>query len=432
MQIANQSKTEDVPLSMNASRIVANRSVTENANFRHFVYDVVWFGLALPSIDRFREVYAIRLGADVTQLTWMASLPALVLLIASSVAARWMSRYASREEAIRVPGIIFRLAFLLPALTAFFPTNLQFIWLILSVLLPAIGQGVAAVGFVVMMREAISGEKIPMLSGRRMMSINITVALSGLAMGFWLERAPFPFNYQAMFVVAFILSLGSWWHVNQVRTIPELVVIPETPSPQRVNPWKTPAFQLIATLVTMSFITFSAIRPLISLYMVNTLHADEWFFSNFGLVELAAGALVASLTGYIVKRMSNRTMIAVGLAGTGIAAFVIAMAHTLPFTLISAAIGGASWTIVNIGLFSLFSHSTPTEHKEAYTTAYHQITFLALFIGPMIGRLLSGGDFPLATALVIGGVLRVIAGVLTQSHPRLWINRIFKLGYNTH
>ena len=422
-------QVEDIQLSMSAVRVVANTQNNEALNFRHFVFDVLWFGLAFPAIDRFRDIYAIRLGADATQLTWIASLPALMLLLMSSIAGRWMSRYSNSRDSIRIPGIIFRLVFLLPALTAFIPAKFQLSWLILSVVLPAVGQGLAAVGFVVMMREAVSGGRIPALSGRRTMTMNASVAISGLAMGFWLEKAPFPFNYQIMFVVAFLISLISWWHVNQVKVIPELVT-PPAPSSKRINPWKSSSFQLIAFIMAMSFMTFTAIRPLISLYMVNNLHANEWFLSNFGLVELAAGALIAAFSGPLIERIGTRSMIAIGLIGTGIAAFIIAGAHTLPMTLISAAIGGAAWTIVNIGQFSFFSQMTPTEHKEPFTTAYHQVAFLAMFIGPLIGRLLTTGNIPIITALCIGATLRVLAGILTQIHPRQWVTRAMQIGFS--
>jgi MFS family permease len=412
---------------MNASRLAGMTYANEKSNFSHLVYDVLWFGLAFPAIDRFRDVYAIRLGADAGQLTWIASLPALMLLVMSSVAARWMRRYSNSRDSIRIPGIIFRLIFLLPALTAFIPAKYQIAWLILSVVLPAIGQGISSVGFVVMMREGVSGKWIPTLSGRRTMTMNISVAVSGLAMGFWLERAPFPISYQIMFVVAFLLSLVSWYHVNSVEPIPELVAPKPPPSSQRVNAWKSGPFQLIAVISAMSFVTFSAIRPFISLYMVNNLHADEWFLSNFGLVELVAGALIAMFTGRIIDRIGNRAMIAIGLIGTGVAALIIAAAQSLPITLVSAAVGGAAWTIVNIGIFSFFSETSPTEHKEVFTTAYHQVIFGSLCIGPMLGNLLISINLPIVTALFIGAGLRVLAGVLTQMHPRQWFGRTPKV-----
>jgi len=415
---------------MEAARAIANSQNNEPLNFRNLVYDVLWFGLAFPAIDRFRDVYAIRLGADAAHLTLIASLPALMLLFMSSIASRWMRRYANSHDAIRIPGIIFRLVFLLPALTAFMPSKFQIPWLVLSVVLPAIGQGISSVGFVVMMREAIPGGKFAALNGRRTMTMNISVALSGLAMGFWLERAPFPLNYQLMFVFAFLISMVSWWHVDRVKVLPELVAPRPSPTSQRVNPWKSGSFQLVAIIVAMCFVTFTAIRPTLSLYMVNNLHADEWFLSNFGLIELAAGAFIAAFTVPLVNKFGNRTLIAIGLVGTGIAALIIAGAHSLPVTLISAAIGGASWTIVNIGQFSYFGEMTPTEHKEPFTTAYQQVAFVSIFVGPILGQLFTSANISVVTAICIGAALRILAGLLTQVRPRQWVSRALELRYS--
>ncbi len=73
---------------------------------------------------------------------------------------------------------------------------------------------------------------------------------------------------------------------------------------------------------------------------------------------------------------------------------------------------------------------TPTEHKEVFTTAYHQVVFRAIFIGPMLGNLLVSSNIPIVTALCIGAALRVVAGLLTQMHPRQWFIRAKQMGYS--
>ena len=99
-------------------------------------------------------------------------------------------------------------------------------------------------------------------------------------------------------------------------------------------------------------------------------------------------------------------------------------------TLISAAIGGAAWAIVSIGQFSYFGEMTPNEHKGPYTTAYQQIACLAMFVGPMIGQLFISLNIPVVTAICIGAGLRLLAGVLTQVHPRELVNRALQIGYS--
>jgi MFS family permease len=103
------------------------------------------------------------------------------------------------------------------------------------------------------------------------------------------------------------------------------------------------------------------------------------------------------------------------------------VAQDLNVTLLASAIGGASWTLVAIGVFAYFSEKTPAHEKASYTTAYNQIVFLAMFIGPMIGKLLSGENMPLVTIILVGAILRLLAGMLTQVHPRAWAARMVKI-----
>lgn len=396
----------------------ANRT-QEQSNYFHLVMDVVWFGLALPATARFLSVYAIHLGADATQLTWLASAPALVLLISASLGTWWINRFPSSDKSNFWPALGFRLIFLLPALTPFLPHDFQITWLILSLALPAFPQGLASVSFLVMFREAIHEKQIAPLLSHRSIAMNLTVAISGLAFGFWLEKAPFPINYQAMYVVAFALTLISFWHVISIRVPPvEKVATTTKSSPLKV--WLSPSFQSVALVIGLTHVTFFSIAALVPLHLVDNLGANEGFMGLFALAELAASVGIALFTRQISERVGNRAMIALAMVGTATSAFLIAASSNLTLVLIAAAIGGASWTAASIGIFAFFSESTPSEDKTAFTTAYNQMVFISVFVGPIIGKLLNGAGLPLVTIIMIGGALRLIAGTLAQFRPREW------------
>ncbi len=109
--------------------------------------DIAWFGLAMAATSRFLSVFAIRLGADANDLGLMSSLPNLVLIVSSGMAVWWRLRYETSQRALTLPGVGFRMVFLLPALTPSMPEPLQIPWLILSVTLPAVPQGIAGAVF---------------------------------------------------------------------------------------------------------------------------------------------------------------------------------------------------------------------------------------------------------------------------------------------
>ncbi len=384
------------------------------SNFYHLVMDIAWFGLALPALTRFLSVYAIRLGADANDLSLITALPAVLLLLAASISNWWLRRFRDTQQALLLPSLGYRLAFLLPALTPFMPPDFQVTWLIVSLTLPAVPQGLASVTFLMLMREAIDERQMPALLSRRSLALNITVGFSGLVLGVWLEKAPFPLSYQVMFVLAFALVLGSFWHVTRVR-------LQAAPAASNVivqadsNPWRSPVFMRVGVVNALMHLSFFSISSLLPLHLVNNLKATESFMSIFGLAELMAGASVALIATRIVQITGNRSLVGLSVIGTALGALLIALAPDLNLTLLAAAINGASWTLAGIGLFAYFSQSTPMEHRARYTTAYTQIIFVAQFLGPLIGSSLSHWGVELVMIIVIGAALRLVAGVIIQS-----------------
>ncbi len=135
---------------------IPDTKLIENRNFHHLVMDIFWFGLAIPATSRFLAMYALRVGSTPVQIGWLAAFPALILFIAATLSSWWIQRYPDSVHAISWPALGFRLAYLLPAFTPFLPKQWQPIWLIVSVSLPALPQGIASVIFLVMMRRAIA------------------------------------------------------------------------------------------------------------------------------------------------------------------------------------------------------------------------------------------------------------------------------------
>jgi len=392
----------------------SRRSATTDqahANYLHLSQDVFWFGLAFPSISRFLSIYAIRLGAGAALLGWIAALPAIILLVMSTFAPWWRKRYASTVDALFWPGVVFRLVFLLPALTPLFPSGFQPYWLLLAAALPALGQGISSVLFLVVLREGVDPRALASLMSRRSIAFNIAVGLMTIGFGFWLSQAPFPLNYQVMFVASFVLSLVSLWHVQSVREIsPSTMPAPVKGAARALL--RTPVFQRVAMTAALANLAFFAIQPIIPLWLVNRFDADEKFLSVFGLVEITAAALIATQYNRLMRHTSPRGMIALSMALTGAAALLIAAAPSLPLTLVAAAISGAAWTGGGISLFTFFSEHTPAENVTHFTAAYNQVVSLSIFVGPLLGSQLAGLAPDLSVILVLGAALRLAAAAL--------------------
>ena len=386
----------------------------EESNFRHLVFDIAWFGLALAATSRFLSVYAIRVGASATEIGLITALPSLILLFSSSLGGVWQRRYTTRERALSWPGLGMRMMFILPAFTPLLPEHLRPLWLIISISLPAIPQGIAGVVFIDMMRESVSQSTLPKLLSHRALWLNIMLALGALAFGLLLEKAPYPSNYQIMFGVAFLAALLSYKHCYAIRTEP----LPTHGTTHRLStfsPWKSPKFRQVALVTAVVQLTFTFLVSVTPIFLVKERGATEGFMAIFGMVELGAGAMMAILTPRIVRKIGNRAMIAAMMVGTALAAVIFALAPNLHLILIGAALSGGCWAAAAmIGLFGFFTENTPTENTAAYATAYQQVIGLAAFLGPMIGSLLVSGGISLVTVMLIGAGLRIGSAVVVD------------------
>lgn len=394
----------------------------EQANFDYLVWDIAWFGLAHAATSRFLTVYAIRSGASPAEVGFIASFPAIGMLLASFIAVWWRNRYSDTVKAVFWPSFWFRFVFLLPAFAPFFPKDLRPVWLILAVVLPSLPQGLASVTFISLMRESVDTKRITDLLSRRFVALNITVCIGVLSFGAWLENVPFPYNYQFMFMTAFVAAMVSLWYVNRVHPMPHLTQTPEMMTATSESPWRHVGFQKVGVIAALAITAFFAVYPIVPLRLVNDMDASEGFIALFGMCELASGALMANLSPYFVKKIGARKSAGLAMVATGIGSLIIAFAPELHYTLLGTFFLGGAWTMADISIFTLFNENTP-QGSARFSQSYYQVTAVSLFVGPMIGTQLANGGMDLTHVLIIGACLRLFAGMfaLTASPFRRMI-----------
>lgn len=404
--------------------VVAQRSVlstpVENANYKHFIWDIAWYGIAVAATNRFMQYYAMRMGADAMALGLIVALPQLILMFATTLSPWWRNRYPDTTAAVVWPALAQRFIFLLPAFTPFFPVTMRVPWLIFAVCLPSIGQGMCSTIFLMMMRETITPERLSPLFNRRTLVLNISMMAGALGYGFMLEHVPFPFNYSLMFLGAFVFGMASLWHVVNVKRLETeqssrststnvmKAVVTRRPIKEALRDKRLLSVLLMVIVmhVAQSFIG-SAPQPM----HMEHLGAKESFLALFGIIEMSASCLVTLvLPGWLKKWGAQRVMISALLA-MSLAAFLIANAPVLWMTLVGAALGGAAWTCGSIAVLEFYTQRTDRTDVQA-TMLWHQLLFLSMFVSPMIGSMIVKSGMTPFHAMMVGSLLRLVgAGI---------------------
>ncbi len=398
--------------------IAAKPRTVEQANFHHFFWDIAWYGIALAATKSFLQIYAIRLNANPLQIALITSLPAICALLSSvAFSARWRSRFTNTTQSLALPAFWQRFVFLLPAFAPFFPVELRAIWLIFAICLPALGEGVAAVGFLSMFRETIPEHTTTRLLSHRSLAMNIILGMTTVILLGWfgMEVVPFPLNYQMMFGIAFLGALMSLWHVTRVQSkdTPKAAVH----SRSKVNAWRSTGFRQVIFAVVVTHIAFMSVCAVHAPYLVKALGAHEAFMAAFGLMELLGGIIGSVLVSRLVVRIGNSNTMALSMMATAIGSVIIAFAPNLWVTLIAAVYTWGGWTITGITLFRLFTEKTRDVQPQdmiCYSGAYYQTIAISVFIGPLLGSSFANGGVNVVLLLGVGAVLRLLAAVLTQ------------------
>ncbi|MCU0480143.1 MAG: MFS transporter [Anaerolineae bacterium] len=386
------------------------------ANFRHLVMDIAWFGFALAATSRFASAYAIRVNATATEVNLLVALPGIVMLISTLFTGWWRRKFSNAVTAQCYPGLFFRFIYLLPAFTPLFPLSLQPAWLIFSLTAPALAQGVAGAIFLEFMRLSVPQERVATLFSRRALALNITLMIGAVFFGVVLEELPFPVNYQVMFLFAFALSLISLLHVNLVK-VPDdqpLVMTDDNPVKPVVSQWeiwKMPNFIWVALVAMFGHISFVIIAGVIPLRLMRELGASEGDIALFGFIELAVAATCAYFADKIVRRIGAQKLAAYGLFITAIAALILAVSERLDIAMLSAVASGCGWLFATNGMNILLVERTPREYASVTSNGYQQVVGIGIFLGPILGSLLVAMHLSLVQILFVAVALRILAAV---------------------
>jgi hypothetical protein len=404
---------------------------TTAKNERLLEIEVFWASF-LSAAATFNAAFAVRLGASNPEVGLLSSMPALLAFLVTIPAGRYFSRKAQWMPLIVQSLFLHRLGFLVIALLPWLPLpdrDSVLIWTLIAFTIPAHFFGV---GWNSMLADAVPEVKRAKVFAMRNIFSAIAVTGGIFAAGQWLEYAPFPVNYQVMYMVGFAASMLSLYYIAKVR-LPDrqqpIAVATETPLP-RTSPraWlvkafgrqgilrREPDFYRITVNTFLHGVGLWMIGPLYILYYVRVLDAsDGWLGLNGTLANLTP-ILGFYLWQRATVRWGENKVLKWTITLIGVYPLMVGVSPDLSLILVWTALYGLLAPGVSLSHFPMLLKVCPADERPLYMGIYTTMMNAGAFIMPMIGVVLAD-FFGIVPVLVGGGILSLIGSASFVLNP---------------
>mgnify|MGYP001765580055 CR=1 FL=1 len=407
-------------------------------NLRQLYWDVFWFGILAGTTLAFLSVYAARLGASSLQIGLLSAGPAVVSLLFTLPAGRWLEdkpliRSAYFSAFAQRAGYLV----LVPIPWLFIQPQLQ-VWVIIVVtLVMSLAGTLLAISFNAVYAEVVPVEWRGRVVGIRNALVAVSVTLTTLLSGFLLDRVPFPLNYQLVFLLGAIGALLSSVHLSRIRHPHPGAAQAGLPSSLSRAYWwdwlqqrgrkkaaepgqRKPLLRM--DLVTspfglfmaacLAFYTFQYFSiPIFPLYYVNVLHMTDGQISLGGAI-LHSSMLVGSLfTNRMSVWLGHRKLMLLGVVLFGQYTLFLGLARDATLYYVACLLGGAIFAFLNGGLVNRLMERVPADDRPAHMALHNLALNLGILAGSLLGPLF-GEWIGLRDVLYVSTGLRLLAAVL--------------------
>jgi MFS family permease len=396
------------------------------SNFRNLYLDIAWFGVLSGTAINFVNVYATRLGASGLQIGLLTATSAVVSLFLAIPAGHWISKRKT-GQAVFWSSIAFRIGyFLWIPLPWLFDAQGQ-IWALISLtFLMAIPLTPLGVGFNALFAEAVPGRFRASVAGTRNITFAIAYMLTSLISGYLLKAMPFPGGYQIVFAIGAIGAAMSSYHIYRIRPVKDdTAPLPPPPSPDpesqaesprsiattlRLDIWKTHFKNVLLALFIFHLVHYLS-NPIYPLFNVRVLNLNDSHLGNGMALYYLSVLLASTQLGRLVNRFGHKKVTGLGMAGMSTYPIMLAFAQNALHYYALSFIGGFLFALVNGAYINYMLEHIPSHDRPSHLAWYTIMFNFAVLASSIAGPLIADG-MGLAPALILFGVLRVVAGAI--------------------
>jgi MFS family permease len=391
-------------------------------NLRYLVVEMFWAAIFTGCVS-FNAAYMIRLGGSNLLISLLTAGAALINALATMPFAALLERTARRKPLIIGSLAILRLGHLALIAIPWLP-GLHAETMLLLLLLLNIPVALFTAGWLPLLAEIIPLRRRARVFSSRNITLGITVTICTFAFGFWLDRAPFPFNYQLLYALAVVTSSLSTVYVARISMPDSAVAAPAERPPlslkllREVIGTHRPFANIIFNTLIFNIAVWMAV-PLQPIYFVRTLGAsDAWLGLWLGLVS--AGAILGNFvwTRQIDRRGAGWALLR-ATALSSIYYFLIGAFPNLTLILLFALLAGLINPGVELSHLNVLFEVCPAERRATYMGVYVTAMNVGAFFAPLAVAPLTDLIGAQALILTLGGLRLLGAALFTLNPVRL-------------
>ncbi len=209
-----------------------NLNNTDDRNAYYLVAEMFWASI-LGSAASFNAAFAIHLKAQNFEIGLLTSIPALVAVLVSIPAGRFLERRSRRTPWVFSSLFVYRAGFLVAAAAPWIHLEgmSQGLLVVLILVILTAPAYFFNVGWIPLLADVIpEGRRAAVFAARNIVNSS-TVSVCGFLFGQWLSNEPFPINYQIMYLVGFLASMLSMVNLLRLKVPDSPIPYPQTAGP---------------------------------------------------------------------------------------------------------------------------------------------------------------------------------------------------------
>ncbi len=380
-------------------------------NFRNVQIDAIGVGLGAAAAP-FLPVFLARLGASNFQVGLLTTMPGLAGVVLAFFVGRFLQTRRKIVPWFSLSRLMVLSCYALTGLvTLIIPRTNSVVATLVIWAFATLPQTALAVCFTVVMNAVAGREGRYALLSRRWAILGFTNFAATFVVTEFLDRIPFPLNYEIMFLGLSLGGLISFYFSSRIslpdQTPPPLATAKTARQTIRDTLTLLRSYPDFVAISLKRFVYLSAVAlaaPILPLYFVRVVGASD---ANIGVINMTFTFFM--LGGYLLwpwvsRRRGGRFVLLATTLGMVLYPLLTASSHRVIPIILYTAIAGLFQGGLDLVFFDEYMKTIPDEYSAILVSLEQSIQYLSAIASPLVGT-------TLATYIGLGGALLVSAGL---------------------